>query len=135
MSKPEYLDQLLDRAKANAGSDYALAKMIGVSRMTVSNWRHGKKPCSAPDVALLAEVAGLEPDKWLARAVVSQHEGTPKGEKLLKALGKGLLVTGAVIASSGASAAVICSTTLSDCFIRCIDLLSSRRHRGAVLCY
>jgi len=126
MSKPEYLDQLIDRAKAKTGSDYATAKALGVSRMTVSNWRHGKKPCSAPDVALLAEVAGLEPDKWLMRATVTQHEGTPKGDKLMRALGKALLATGAAIASNGASAAVICSTTLND-FIRCIERLSSRQ--------
>jgi len=135
MSKPEYLDQLIKLASEKAGSDYKLAKMLDVSRGNVGDWKNGRRTCPAADQVLMAQIAGLEPEQWLARAVVSQYEGTSKGDKLMRALGKTLLATGAVIASSGVSAAVICSTTLSSYLIRCIDLLSSRRHRGTVLCY
>lgn len=119
--KPDYLDQLIDQASAKAGSDYKLAKMIDVSRQAVSNWRHGEKTCPVADVVLMAEIAGLESDKWAARALVKQYEGTPKGDKLYRALGKALLVTGAAIATSGASAAGIFSTVNPmGYFIRCI---------------
>ena len=105
MSIPDYLPQLLDKAKEKAGSDYKIAKMLHTTPQTVSNWRHGRKTCPAADVALLAAVAGLDPAEWLSRAVLAQHEGTPKGEQLSKVLGKLLVATGAALATSGASAA------------------------------
>lgn len=122
MSKPDYLDQLIDKASAKAGSDYALAKMLGVSRSAVSDWRHSRKTCPVGDVALMADLAGLEAEKWVARALVAQYEGTPKGDKLYRVLGKALAATGAVLVSSGASATVIFSTveTWGAYFIRCI---------------
>jgi hypothetical protein len=105
MTKPEYLDQLIDLASKATGSDYKLAAELGVTRQNVSNWRHAKTPCPVGDQALMAQLAGMDPEAWTARAVVAQYEGTPKGEKLAVALGKALLATGAVIASSGANAA------------------------------
>jgi hypothetical protein len=129
-AKPDYLDQLLDRASAAAGSDYKLAKLIDASPQTVSNWRHGRKTCPVGDVALLAEIAGLNPGEWIARAVVKQYEGTSKGDKLFRALGKTLLATGVAIASSGASAHLIFSPDSAARglvhFIRCIVLLSKK---------
>lgn len=107
------INELIDRAATVAGSDYKLAQMIGVARQHVSNWRHGHKPVPVEDVALMASIAGLEADKWALRALVMRHEGTEKGDRLLKALGKGLLATGAVLASSGASATAIFSATSS----------------------
>ena len=115
-AKPEFLSQLIDKASNATGSDYKLATELGVTRFTVSNWRAGRKTCPAGDVALMAQLAGMDPEAWTARAVVAQYEGTPKGEKLAVALGKALLATGAVIASSGAAA--------YEYFIRCIDWLS-----------
>lgn len=107
------INELIDRASSVAGSDNKLAQTIGTTRQSVSNWRHGHKPVPVEDVALMASIAGLEADKWALRALVMRHEGTEKGDRLLKALGKGLLATGAVIASSGASAAAIFSATSS----------------------
>jgi len=114
--KPDYLDRLIDLASKAAGSDYKLAAELGTSRQTVSNWRHGHKTCPAGDVALMAQLAGLDPEAWTARAVIEQYAGTAKGEKLAAALGKALLATGAVIASSGANA--------GSYLIRCIERLS-----------
>ncbi len=107
------INELIDRAAAVAGSDYKLAQSMGVARQQISNWRHGHKPCPPEDWAIMASMAGLEADKWSLRALVMRHEGTEKGDRLLKALGKGLLATGAVLASSGASAAAIFSATSS----------------------
>jgi len=119
---PDYLNQLLDEAKKVTGSDYATAAAIGMSRQHVSNWRHGKD-CSPENVALLASVAGLKPEEWLVRAVIAKHEGTEKGDRLYKALGKASAVIGAAMASSGASAHQIFSVD----FIRCILLLNRRQ--------
>lgn len=135
MAKPDYLDQLIDKASASAGSDYKLAQMLEVSRQAVSNWRHGHKSCPVADVALMASIAGLDAEAWHARATVSQYEGTSKGDKLYRALGKALAATGAAVVSSGASAHLIFSNNAAvkhtvngiGYVIRCIVLLSYRR--------
>jgi len=103
--KPDYLDQLIELASKAAGSDYKLAKMLEVNRSSVSQWRSGKKPCPAGDVALMAEIAGLEPVDWTARAVAAQYEGSEKGKRLREALKKALAATGVALVSSGAQAA------------------------------
>lgn len=122
MSKPDFLDQLLDRAKAVATSDYKLAKMLHTTPQTVSDWRHGRKTCPVADVALLAEIAGLDPSEWAHRAVIAQYEGTPKGDMLYRALGKAFAATGAALATSGASAAQAFGTLYEPLshYIRCI---------------
>lgn len=109
MQELQELNLLIDKASAIAGSDYALAKMLGVSRQAVSNWRHGHKGCPLEERALLASVAGLDPLAELARAMVTKHEGTKKGDLLMRALGKSLLATGAAVASVGAHASAISS--------------------------
>jgi hypothetical protein len=103
-AKPDYLDQLIDKASEAAGSDYKLAAELGVTRFTVSNWRAGRKTCPAGDVALMAQIAGLDAVAWNARATAAAYQGTPKGEKLAVALGKALLVTGAAVGSGTAAA-------------------------------
>lgn len=114
---------LLDKAKLQSGSDYKTAKELGVSRMNLSNWRHGKQPMPVADVALAAHLAGLDAVEWCSRATAAQHEGTPKGVKLQTALKKALQATGAALVSSGASAATITATASKAgllYFIRCI---------------
>jgi DNA-binding transcriptional regulator YdaS (Cro superfamily) len=102
--KPDYLDQLIEKASTAAGNDSKLAKSLGVGRSAVSDWRKGSKPCPVADVVLMAQLAGLEPEKWAARALISQYEGTAKGDKLYRALGKLCVATGAAIATFGANA-------------------------------
>jgi len=121
MSKTPFIGQLIDLASNAAGSDYKLAKELGVSRGNISDWRNGRRPCPAGDVALMADLAGMDPEAWGIRAIVAQYEGTAKGERIARVLGKALLVTGAVIGSSGASAAEAWFY-----FIRCIKSLSFR---------
>ena len=98
---PELLN-LIDRAASAAGSDYKLARLIGQGRQRISNWRHGEVPCPPEDQALMAAVAGLDPIAELTRAVVRKHEGSKKGDLLMKALGKALHLTGAVAGFVGA---------------------------------
>lgn len=98
------LNLLIDRARAIVGTDANVAKTLGVPFQTVSNWRHGHKNASPEDCALLAAVAGMDPMQEAARAMLRKHEGTKKGDLLMKALGKASLVTGAAVASAGAHA-------------------------------
>lgn len=123
--KPEFLDQLIDLASKKAGSDYKLAQMLHSPRQVISQWRHGVRTCPAADVALMAQIAGLDPDAWVSRAVISQYEGTEKGEALKIALKKALLATGAVLATSGAIACE-CGSHL----IRCIKGIGKAKPIG-----
>ena len=115
MCIPEHLTQLIDRASKVAGSDSKLARKLDVATPTVNQWRNGK-PCPVADQALMAEIAGLVPEEWLARAVIARYEGTVKGEMLQKALKKWLPAIGAAIASNGANAAELIKQ-----FVQCIN--------------
>lgn len=106
MESPKELIVLIDAGRSIAGSDYKLAKLIGVTPQTVSNWRHGEKPCPPADVALLASVAGFDPQEWLTRATLWKYKGTDKGDRLMRVLGKTSAATIAVLASSTANAAI-----------------------------
>ena len=66
----------------------------------------------------MASIAGLNADEWLVRAVVAKHEGTAKGDKLMRVL-KASLLTGAVIGSSSAVAASMVYGTTAN-VLRCI---------------
>jgi len=128
MNHLEELNALIDKAAEKAGSDYKLAAMLGMQRQKISNMRHGRMTATPEDQALFASVAGLNAIEVLARAMVQKHEGTPKGDRLMRALGKGLLATGAAVATAGANAAAIFSSihpakTVVD-LIRCIKLLN-----------
>jgi hypothetical protein len=125
-NKPDYLDQLIDKASKAAGNDNKLAQMLDVNRQAVSNWRHGKKTCPVGDVALMADIAGLAAEDWTNRAVIAAYAGTSKGEKIARALGKALVATGAVIVKSGANAGQIGFDT-GAYLIRYIVLLSRKR--------
>lgn len=129
MSKPEFLDKLICKASAAAGSDYKLAAELGVSRGNIGDWKAGRRSCPAGDVALMAQLAGMDPEAWLVRATVAQYAGTPKGEKLAVVLGKALLVTGAALAGSGANAGTAMVEAYGH-FIRCIESLSYKPHHA-----
>lgn len=99
------LVELLDQAKSVVGSDYKIAQLLEIPRSHVSAWRHGKRTATPEDQALLAGLAGLDAAAWLARATCAKHEGTAKGDRLKKVLGKASLAPIGVSFSAGASAA------------------------------
>lgn len=107
------LQTLIDNASKICKGDAALARAIGAQKQNLNAWKKGRRPCPPEDVALMASIVGLDPAAWLARATVAKHEGTAKGDQLMRALGKALLVTGAALGSSGASAAAIFGSTAS----------------------
>lgn len=110
MSQIDELNLLIEKARAIAGNDSQLAKRLGVPPQRISDWRAERRTATPEDHALLASIAGLDPVAELARAMVKKHEGTAKGDRLMRALGKALLVTGAGIGSAGANAAAIFSS-------------------------
>lgn len=95
----ERLRALLDAAQQKAGSDYKVAQLLGVPRQNVSDWRNGRRTCTPEDQALLAAIAGMDPEETLVRAVLEKHANTPKGEKLLSALGNASRRIGEVVTS------------------------------------
>ena len=102
--KQAEINNLLDKAAEICGSDYKAAKSMGVTPQTVSDWRYGRRNPQPEDIALIACAGGLNAEQWALRAMVAKHEGTAKGDRLMKAVGKALLATGGVIASGTASA-------------------------------
>lgn len=95
MSTLVTINALLDAAKARTGSDYKTAKALGIATTHLSNWRHGQRNPQPEDLALVAGLAGLDAEETLIRATLEKHANTPKGERLLSVLGKGLRRIGA----------------------------------------
>lgn len=93
------INALLDAAAKVTGSDYQTAKVLDRTRHEISAWRHGHRNPQPEDFALIAAVAGLDAEEALVRAVLEKHANTPKGERLLSALGNALHRTGAVAIS------------------------------------
>lgn len=127
------LNELIDKASAVAGSDYRLGKMLHTTPQAVSDWRAGRRACPPADVALLAQVAGLDAADWLIRAVIEKHAGTPKGEALFSALGKGLRATGDLALYGVAGALVISSEAWWREIPQCIKRLSNKAPIGALI--
>ena len=80
------LSLLISKASAIAGSEYKLAKMLGISQTVVSDWKHGRRTCVPEDRAQLAYIAGEDAVQELITAAIEKWEGTEKGERLRTAL-------------------------------------------------
>lgn len=81
-----------------AGNDNRLARMIDATRMNVSQWRHGKRSCPIEAQVLMAAIANRDVQQEIAAALIEQNANTPRGEKLISALGKGLMSAGGLTA-------------------------------------
>ena len=97
MSTVTTINALLDAAKLKTGSDYKTAKLLDVPTQHISNWRHGRRNPQPEDYALIAGLAGLDPEEALIRATLEKHANTHKGEQLLSVLGNVLRRTGAAV--------------------------------------
>lgn len=93
----EAINALLDAAKDKTGSDYKTAKLLGVTPAKVCDWRTDRQNAQPEDHALVAAIAGLDPEEALVRAVIAKHADKPKGERLLSALGNVLRRTGEAV--------------------------------------
>ncbi len=87
----EILLELINKASANAGNDNQLAKKIKTNRSTISDWRTGRATCPIADVALMAQLAGYDAEKWALSALMWQYEGKEKGVLLKQAIKKAVM--------------------------------------------
>lgn len=103
------LIELIEKASSIAGSDYKLAQQLGVSRVQISQWRHGVQTCPPEQQALMANLVGADAREQLIEATLAKHAGTEKGARLaaaLKQAGAALAGLLAVIPALGVIAAV-----------------------------
>lgn len=122
--------ELLTRAAEKAGSEYQVAKVLGIPQSHLSEWKNGKRPCSPEDRARMAALANEDAVQELVRATLEKHRGTKKGDQLFAILGKSLQATGgaSVTALLGlASGAYLTTTEGVSYFIRCIQVSISRK--------
>lgn len=126
--------ELIKRAAKQAGSEYKLAKMLGVAQQRITNWKDEDGiTCSPADRARLAAIAGEDAVQELVRATLEKHEGTLRGEQLRQVLGKrlqaigGASTTGAAVALSLASLTATSSAQL----LRCLLLLTTGKLAAA----
>ena len=77
-----------------AGNESKLGVLIEETRHNVNAWKHGKRPCPLEAQILMASIAGRDVGAEIKAAILERNSGTSRGEKLISALGKGLLLTG-----------------------------------------
>ena len=99
MSRDPSLNLLIEKAGAIAGSEYKLAKAMGIPQQQISNWKSGSRTCTPPDRARLAGFAREDAVQELVRATLDQTAGTLRGEQLKQVLGKWYQATGGVLHS------------------------------------
>lgn len=93
------LNLLIAKAGAIAGSEYKLAKAMGIPQSHISAWKSGVKTCTPPDRARLAGFAREDATQELVRSTLEQTAGTLRGEQLMRVLGKRLQATGEAFAT------------------------------------
>lgn len=80
------LNLLIEKAALIAGSEYKVAKQLGIPQSHVWGWKNGTRTCAPEDRALLADIAGVDPYPEVIEAMIERWEGKPKGERLKEAL-------------------------------------------------
>lgn len=85
------LNILIEQAASVAGSEYKLAKVLGIQQGVITTWKKGTRTCSAPDRAALAEVAkGNAAVEALEGLIEGLDLESPKGQLAAKALTEAL---------------------------------------------
>jgi DNA-binding transcriptional regulator YdaS (Cro superfamily) len=119
MSTDEQLISLIEKAGAIAGSEYKLAKLLGVPQTVLTDWKAGRRTCTPGDRARVAGFAQESALQELVRSTINSAKGL-KREQLEQLLGKQLRAIGGGLHSVLAvSLSAIFGTTLFD-VPRCI---------------
>lgn len=79
------LELLIAKAAAIAGSEYKLAQTLGVPQPNVSNWKSGQKACPVDLRAVMAQIAGEDPEQELIEAI-SERLSEDRRSRLKQAL-------------------------------------------------
>lgn len=124
MQEPDPQDtlrELIERAAKEVGSKTELARQLGVNPQRVNDWRAGYRPCPPEVVAVIADIAGMPGEEWLARATLWAAREKPYFERLRQAVGKALPRTGAAsgICSLGVALAVLYGETAK--VLQCVN--------------
>lgn len=88
---------LIERAGKAVGSEYKLAKAMGIPQQHLSAWKAGTRACVPADRARLAGFAKEDALKELVRATIAANDGTVRGTHLRQLLGGSLRGIGAGI--------------------------------------
>ena len=99
MQELEEIRRLVEKAGTTAGSEYKLAKAMGVPQQMLTDWKAGRRTCTPEDRARLAGFANEDALQELVRSTLAKHAGTRKGEQLFQLLGKSLQATGGATVS------------------------------------
>lgn len=94
------LNLLIAKAGKIVGSEYALAKQLGVTHQRITAWKSGDQTCTPADRARIADFAREDAVQELVRATIASATGT-KREQLQRAMGKRLQATGEAARSTG----------------------------------
>jgi hypothetical protein len=94
MTTDQTLVDLVTKAGIAAGSEYKLAKAMGIPQAHLSSWKAGTRTCTPEDRARLAGFAKEDALQELVRATLEKTAGTLRGEQLRQVLGKWLHQTG-----------------------------------------
>lgn len=130
MSQDQSLINLIEKAGNAVGSEYKLAKAMGIPQAHISNWKSGLRNCTPADRARLAGFAQEDAVQELVRATINSAKGL-KHEQLMAVLGRSLRATGATSVTALLLVASLGSLIEQSggYFIRCIERLSFRQHR------
>ena len=105
---------LIDMGSKRLGSVSKIASELEIPTQHVFGWKSGKRKAQPHDIAALAELAGLDALKFLAKAQLDELEGSKKGAILSRSLGKLALAIGGATAGVSAHASPVFE------LIRCI---------------
>lgn len=106
VNRLDRIQNLILVSSAIFGGQNKMARAIGYGPGEVSEWANGRRPCPLEAQVLMADAAGLNAQEVMAYAIIERHANTPRGEKLLSALGKVSRAAG-VAASCFISASVV----------------------------
>lgn len=88
------LVNLIQDAIKKAGNEPKLAEFVEATRHNVNAWKHGTRSCPIEAQILMATLTKRDVDEVIREALIERNAGTPRGEKLVSALGKGLMLAG-----------------------------------------
>ncbi|MES2414341.1 MAG: hypothetical protein V4614_11105 [Pseudomonadota bacterium] len=114
------VQELIEKAGKQAGSEYKLAKAMGIQQSVISAWKKGSKTCVPEDQARLAAFAKEDALQALVRGVLSSTAGTLRGEQLQAVLGKWSRQTGAASVTVLLATASVLSGIIRFDVLRCI---------------
>lgn len=87
MQSTDELKKLIETAGSICGSEYKLAKRMGIPQQMLTDWKAARRTCSPTDRAILAGIAGLDAQAELVRATLEREQGSRRGDMLEALLG------------------------------------------------